>query len=146
MNKKAPVGNHTCFPGMVPTGSSFYLSLFSAVLLCHPFAVCGSMTISTNRRRTVAASALGDFSIYMLLPALHRKLALRYKKSTVSFLIQQRLHRIASRNYYSQRFPRYRKRTTTVRSFRLLSSSIVLRSKLIQFFPSTSRTAPGAAF
>lgn len=79
MNKKAPVGNHTCFPGMVPTGALFYLSLFSAVLLCHPFAVCGSMTISTNRRRTVAASALGDFSIYYASSGTAPKTALRYK-------------------------------------------------------------------
>ena len=37
------------------------------------------MTISTNRRRTVAASALGDFSIYYASSGTTPKTALRYK-------------------------------------------------------------------
>lgn len=59
------------------TERAFYC--FPLFFCANSLAVCGSMTISTNRRRTVAASALGDFSIYYASSGTAPKTALRYK-------------------------------------------------------------------
>ena len=49
------------------TERAFYC--FPLFFCANSLAVCGSMTISTNRRRTVAAAALGDVNWPMVVSA-----------------------------------------------------------------------------